>query len=144
MFDWFGLVCFANKSKNCKFSYNWFQTSQIGGQQYSDTSPFCIPCWNPVGIIACRQTFHHKMLPYNLVIFNINISLTWTKKAQHSVGHKCNWKLFLFNCFIIFLNFLCTVPELKLLMTHISVKLWTLVKVLSACKLFLAFWLTSV
>ncbi len=25
-------------------SYSWFQTSQTGGQQYSDTSPFSIPC----------------------------------------------------------------------------------------------------
>jgi hypothetical protein len=25
-------------------SYSGFQTSQTGGQQYSDTSPFSIPC----------------------------------------------------------------------------------------------------
>ncbi len=43
-FDWFGLVCFANKNINCQLSYSWFQTSQTGGQQYSDTSPFSIPC----------------------------------------------------------------------------------------------------
>ncbi len=43
LFDWFGLVCLANKSKNCQSSYSWFQTSQTGGQQYSDTSPFSIP-----------------------------------------------------------------------------------------------------
>jgi hypothetical protein len=24
-------------------SFSWFQTSQTGGQQYSDTSPFSIP-----------------------------------------------------------------------------------------------------
>ncbi len=39
LFYWFGLVCFANKNKNCQLSYSWFQTSQIGGQRYSDTSP---------------------------------------------------------------------------------------------------------
>ncbi len=44
LFDWFGLVCFANKNKNCQLSYNWFQTSQTGGQRYSDASPFSIPC----------------------------------------------------------------------------------------------------
>ncbi len=37
------LVWFANKNKNCQLSYNLFQTSQIGGHQYSDTSPFSIP-----------------------------------------------------------------------------------------------------
>ncbi len=26
-------------------SYSWFQTSQTGGQPYSDTSPFSIPWW---------------------------------------------------------------------------------------------------
>jgi hypothetical protein len=44
LFDWFGLVCFANKNKNNQLSYSWFQTSQTGGQWYSDTSPFSIPC----------------------------------------------------------------------------------------------------
>ncbi len=45
LFDWwFGLVCFANKNKNCQLSYSQFQTSQTGGQWYSDTYPFSIPC----------------------------------------------------------------------------------------------------
>jgi hypothetical protein len=44
LFDWFGLGCFANK-KNCQLSYIQFQTSQTGGQWYSDTSPFSIPCF---------------------------------------------------------------------------------------------------
>ncbi len=43
-FDWSGLVCLANKDKNCQLSHSWFQTSQTGGQWYSDTSPFSIPC----------------------------------------------------------------------------------------------------
>jgi len=44
LFDWFGWVCLANKNKNCRLSYSWFQISQTGGQLYSDTSPFSIPC----------------------------------------------------------------------------------------------------
>ncbi len=43
LFDWFGLVYFATKNKICQFLYSWFQTSQTGGQWYSDTSPFSIP-----------------------------------------------------------------------------------------------------
>ncbi len=35
-----GLVCFANKNKNCRLSYSRFQSSQTGGQWYSDTSPY--------------------------------------------------------------------------------------------------------
>jgi hypothetical protein len=44
LFDLFGLVCFANKNKNCQLPYSCFQISQTGGQWYSDTSPFNIPC----------------------------------------------------------------------------------------------------
>jgi hypothetical protein len=43
LFAWFGLVCFANKNKYCQLSNSWFQTSQTGGQRYSDTSPFSVP-----------------------------------------------------------------------------------------------------
>jgi len=43
LFDWLWLVCFANKNKNCQLSYNLFQTSQTGGQWYSDTSPLVFP-----------------------------------------------------------------------------------------------------
>jgi len=50
LFDWFILVCFTNKNKNCQWSYSWFQTSQAGGQRYSDASPFSIPC------LACWVT----------------------------------------------------------------------------------------
>ncbi len=31
------------KTKKCQYSYNWFQTSQTGGQLYSDTSPLVFP-----------------------------------------------------------------------------------------------------
>jgi len=41
LLHWFGLICFAKK---CQLSYSWFQTCQTGGQQYSDTFPFRIPC----------------------------------------------------------------------------------------------------
>ncbi len=32
-----------------KYPYSWFQTSQTGGQWYSDTSPFSIPWPNLSG-----------------------------------------------------------------------------------------------
>ncbi len=50
LFDWFGLVCFANKSENCQLPYSWFQTSQTRGQRYCDTSPFSIhwPSFRPI------------------------------------------------------------------------------------------------
>jgi hypothetical protein len=36
------------KTKIDKLSYSWFQTSQTGGQWYSDTSPFSIPWLVPI------------------------------------------------------------------------------------------------
>ncbi len=58
LFDWFGLVCFANKNKNCQLSCSWFQTSQTGGQWYSDTSPFSIPCSGPVQPLLCNSALY--------------------------------------------------------------------------------------
>ncbi len=46
LFDWFWLVCFANKN-NFQLSYSWLQTSHTGGQWYSDTSPFSITWFDP-------------------------------------------------------------------------------------------------
>ncbi len=52
---WFGLVCSANKIKNCQLSYSRFQTSQTGGQRYSDTSPFSTPWLMLSSIFRCYQ-----------------------------------------------------------------------------------------
>jgi hypothetical protein len=80
LFDWFGLICFANKNKSCQLSYSWFQTSLTGGQPYSDTSPFSIP-WLlikinqlPVSVVRCQhgswrsiETFIQWKIPKFLV-----------------------------------------------------------------------------
>jgi hypothetical protein len=43
LFDWFGISC-AKADNFCLYLQNrLIQTSQTGGQQYSDTSPFSIP-----------------------------------------------------------------------------------------------------
>jgi hypothetical protein len=56
----FGLVSFANKNKNCLLSYSWFQTSQTGGQLYSDTSPFNIPWYLFCLSILCCPLYWSK------------------------------------------------------------------------------------
>jgi hypothetical protein len=43
LFDWFRLVYFANKNRNCQLSYSRLQTSQTGGQWYNGTSPLVFP-----------------------------------------------------------------------------------------------------
>jgi len=53
-------VCFANKNKTCHLSYDLFQTSQTGGQRYSDTSPFRIP-WLFLLDVAAAQILTIKV-----------------------------------------------------------------------------------
>jgi hypothetical protein len=43
LFDWFGISCMTTDNFCFYLQNRLFQTSQIGGQQYSDTSPFSIP-----------------------------------------------------------------------------------------------------
>jgi hypothetical protein len=44
LFDWFGISCMTTDNFCFYLQYRLIQTSQTGGQQYSDTSPFSIPC----------------------------------------------------------------------------------------------------
>jgi hypothetical protein len=58
LFDWFGLVCFANKNKNCQLSFSWFQTSQTGGQRYRDTSPLAFPAHAIMTLSTMSEHFY--------------------------------------------------------------------------------------
>ncbi len=44
LFDWFGISCMTTDNFCFYFQNRLIQTSRTGGQQYSDTSPFSIPC----------------------------------------------------------------------------------------------------
>ncbi len=46
LFDWFGISCMTTDNFCCYFINRLIQTSQTGGQWYSETSPFSIPCSN--------------------------------------------------------------------------------------------------
>jgi hypothetical protein len=72
--DLLGLVYFADKNKNCQLSYSWFQTSQTGGQWYSDTSKFSIP-WTTLQAEIIRfdkwnVEFFASVIPKNMKINN--------------------------------------------------------------------------
>jgi hypothetical protein len=43
LFDWFGICCMTIDNFCFYLQIRLIQTSQTGGQQYSDTSPFSIP-----------------------------------------------------------------------------------------------------
>jgi hypothetical protein len=54
LFDRFGISCMIT-DKFCSYLQNrLIQTSQTGGQWYSDTSPFSIPCYR---IHICSNLF---------------------------------------------------------------------------------------
>jgi hypothetical protein len=44
LFDWFGISCMTTHNFCFYLQNRLIQTSQTGGQWYSDTSPFSIPC----------------------------------------------------------------------------------------------------
>jgi hypothetical protein len=46
LFDWFGISCMTTDNFCFYLQNRLIQTSQAGGQWYSDTSPFSIPCKN--------------------------------------------------------------------------------------------------
>jgi len=80
LFDYFGLVCFANKHKYCWLPHSWFQTSQPGGQWYNDTSPFSIPWikfWR-------RRTFLAEELRRFPANFFNRAPLTWECSRKKS------------------------------------------------------------
>ncbi len=64
LFDLFGLVRFENKNNSCQLSDSWFQTSQTGGQLYSDTSPFSITWsgWLCVSVALRRLNNYLRIL----------------------------------------------------------------------------------
>jgi hypothetical protein len=44
LFDWFGISCMTTYIYCFYLQNKLIQTSQTGGQWYSDISPFSIPC----------------------------------------------------------------------------------------------------
>ena len=40
LFDWFGFSCFVDLNYQQIYVFGQIQTSQIGGQPYSDSSPY--------------------------------------------------------------------------------------------------------
>ncbi len=70
---WISLFC-----KNCQLSYSWFQKSQIGGQPYTDTSPF--------SIIPCSKGTFHVWVIFIIFLtkkkfFSVSSSLTYSSSS---------------------------------------------------------------
>ncbi len=58
LFDWFGISCMTTDNFRFYLQNRIVQTSQTGGQWYSDTSPFSIPWSSLFGVpVALKKVF---------------------------------------------------------------------------------------
>jgi hypothetical protein len=77
LFDWFGISCTATEIFCFYLENSLIQTSQTGGQWYSDTSPFSIPCCSihenvgcsngnvlSINLFLCKMKFSLRLRPY--------------------------------------------------------------------------------
>ncbi len=88
LIDWFGIICMRT-DKFCFYLHNrLIQTSQTGGQQYSDTSPFSIP-WL-MYIIGLPTNLPRK----NTLAYYAAASVTNIKKVFFSKSSGLRYKTF--------------------------------------------------
>jgi len=52
LFDWFGITCLRTNNFGFYLPNRLIQTSQTGGEQYSDTSPFSVPWLSALSLSA--------------------------------------------------------------------------------------------
>ncbi len=71
LFDWFGISCMTTDNFCFYLQNRQIQTSQTGGQWYSDTSPFSIPCLNLR--IMRPLSYHHACLQARVFIGKFDI-----------------------------------------------------------------------
>ena len=57
LFDWFGIDCMTTDNFSFYFQNRLIQTSQTGGQQYSDTSPLVFPTFTLTQIVIVKSSF---------------------------------------------------------------------------------------
>jgi len=75
LFDWFGISCMTTDNFCFHLQNRLLQTSQTGGQQYSDTSPFSIP-W-------VRVPWLYYDISYSVLAFS-------TQLVYHPALRRCN------------------------------------------------------
>jgi hypothetical protein len=73
LFNWFGISCMTTANFCFYLQDRLIQTSQTGGQQYSDTSPFSIPWENAHRMKKRTAKLHreigHVNTPLDPVLF---------------------------------------------------------------------------
>jgi hypothetical protein len=85
LFDWFGISCTATYNFCFYFQNRLIQTSQIGGQQYNDTSPFSIPCRKyPV-----LNAENHVTLLLVPIVMGIAATVTLCSAKKQGIDQEC-------------------------------------------------------
>jgi hypothetical protein len=82
LFDWFGISC-TTTDIFCFYLLNrLIQTSQKGGQWYSDTSPFSFP-WFSISCLYCQVQFNEN---FNQKLKIVTTQVTLTNDADFKQG----------------------------------------------------------
>ncbi len=92
-----GLDKFVCK-KICQLSYSWFQTSQTGGQQYNDTSPFSIPCFQYKNVLVKNSLVQggqlYRAFPLNKGSLAWHLQNYWRSFLSSVPYHDTNQDIF--------------------------------------------------
>ncbi len=108
LFDWFGIRCMTPDNFCFYLQNRQIQTSHIGGLQYSDTPPFCIPwlvwyllvvselfhcycwCWKTSGWVCFHEKFSAKSMTPNFKRQKSFSTLAWV--WERAFPFRCqNW-----------------------------------------------------
>ncbi len=90
LFDWFGISCMTTDNFCFYLQNRLIQTSQTGGQRYSDTSPFSIPWsdhWHPTEQKSFEQKSQSLDLPSWMISPSSSVDeLHFRIRAPHAGG----------------------------------------------------------
>ncbi len=107
-FDWIGISCITTYNFCFYLQNRPIQTSQTGGQQYSDTSPFSIPCSHRcvcVCVCVCARACVCNKVAIKVIhlkILSFSVHLSWVKVANNPRQSLSFILTFLFHFFLIF------------------------------------------
>jgi hypothetical protein len=76
LFDWFGISCMTADNFCFYLQNRLIETSQTGGQWYSDTSPFSIPCTQHNNSVIIRNVVMLNIV-YNKLICWMSCWMPW-------------------------------------------------------------------
>ena len=92
LFDWYGISCMTTDNFCFYLQNRWIQTSQTGGQWYSDTSPFSIPWLNTLWLFLALQRWHCELTHFTCLKVLLRI---WSHLKQEPSTGFCSTREYL-------------------------------------------------